>query len=163
MKNISANDIKKQILIKLNKVKFLIIILSVIAVFALGGGIVSFICPYMFSSSVGKFKRIIGIIACAVMVIILIILLFKYFRGYYKIKNEKFVIITEKLYHKSVEDIKSYKHVRTENVFYFKSGKIFVETSMYKNAKIGDEFYLVMLDDKAPFYIYDKKHYKIDM
>lgn len=97
------------------------------------------------------------------MVIILMILLFKYFRCYYKIKNDKFVIITETLYHKSIEDFIYYKHTKTENVFYFKSGKIFVETSMYKNAKIGDEFYLVMLDDKSPYYIYDKKNYKIDM
>lgn len=161
---ISTDDVKKDVLYKHSKIKLPIVISFLITVIAVVFDIILLVFPQsVLTVNVGQLRRFIMIIVCTLFIVLMSVFLIKFFRCYYRIKNDKFIIVSEKLYHKNIEVIMFYKGATTENVFYFKSGRIFVDDSMYKNTAIGDEFYLVMLDDKAPYYIYDKKKYKIDM
>lgn len=161
---ISADDIKKVLFNKHKKIKSVVIVSSLIAVIsAVFDILLLFFSQIVISESFSQLRRGIMIIICTVFLILMFLFIVKYLLTYYKIKKSRFTVITERLYHKSIEDIVYYKRIKSVKVFYFKSGRIFVDDLVYKNSAIGDEFYLIMLDDKAPYYIYSKKQYKIDM
>ncbi len=158
--NLSITIIKNDLLNKAYKAKPTVALMLLISTVAAISAVLRIIHPQkiVFRTQNGTFL----IIVCAVLVILCSIYIYKYLRIVYLIKHEKYNIISEKLYHKNIELVSYYRKSRIENVLYFKSGKIFVDDIVYKDARIGDEFYLVLIDDKFLYYAYNKKRYKID-
>ena len=157
---LSKLDIKRDASEKLRKSRMLILWIFVFWLIALIGAVMSFWHFGMFYEG-GLHSELFGVLCCLVFLFISSIIIIKYLYQFFLIKKGKFSIICEKLYSKNVEIVHIYKSSRFENVLYFKSGKIFVDENVYKKASVGDEFYLIMLDERLLFFVYNKKHYKL--
>ena len=95
--------------------------------------------------------------------------------GYYKIKNGKFYIVTDKVIGYDIERsgykggpassalvFKSYSNYVLPKIEYYKWSDMYRMSwnSVYHSSNVNDEFYLVTLDKKEISYIYNTKYFE---
>lgn len=168
----TRQDIQKELLAKLNKVKGVSVFLTVIIIVSLilypihlvnylGG------TPLDYTGGI-KSPDLIPRAAMFLMPILIlffiIVVLCIYYIDLYNIKKGNFRITEEKLCQKEKELRRYYKHTENENALYFQCGRVAVEKEVYFYSNIGDEFFVVMLKFKRnPQLVYHGKCYEINL
>ena len=159
---LTRQDIQKELLIKLNKLKGISIFLTIniiIGITLYPIHLINYLngTPFDYTGGV----RSLDLTPTAAMFFIplliiffIVIVLYIYYIDLYKIQKGKFEIIEDKVYQK-------------ENSLYFRCGRVAVEDKVYSYSEIGDAFYIVILktnlkSKKNPQLAYHKKYYEID-
>lgn len=168
---LTRQEIQKELLAKLNKLKGISIFLTVIIIV----GIILYPVHLLYYLNDTPFDYTGGfkspdLAPAAAMVLMPILILFliaivlnMYYIDLYNIKKGNFRITEEKLGQKEVELRRYYRHTEKENSLYFRLGRVAVEKEVYSSATIGDTFYVVILKSKQnPQLAYHAKYYEIN-
>ena len=172
---LTRQDIQKELLIKLNKLKGISIFLTIniiIGITLYPIHLINYLngTPFDYTGGV----RSLDLTPTAAMFFIplliiffIVIVLYIYYIDLYKIQKGKFEIIEDKVYQKEKEWIQYYRNSQKENSLYFRCGRVAVEDKVYSYSEIGDAFYIVILktnlkSKKNPQLAYHKKYYEID-
>ena len=173
---LTKQDIQKELLAKLSKLKGLAIFLNVTIII----GIILYPIHLMHYLNGTPFDYTKGLKspdltpAAAMVVMPLIIMFFiitvcsLYYNDLYKIKKGKFEIIEDKIYQKKIEWRHYYHNSQKENSLYFRCGRVAVEDTVYSYSNIEDKFYIVRLQSnlkskKNPRLAYHTKYYEINL
>lgn len=164
---ITKQDIKRDLLIVLNKRKVVAIWLTT---FLCVSTLLYILYAVLYANEGYLSLRHLGFISpTAVMFIVPFIILFLtgfllcyYYSKFYEIKKGKFSIIKDKLSQKEREMKSYYRRMEKENALYFRNGRIAVEDTVYSYSNVGDSFYLVKLQSsKALFFVYHTNYFDI--
>ena len=167
---ITKNDIRRDLLAKINKAKKLSIFLTIIIAVAIPAYILFIInyanitAEYTDYHLAGRgLHPALGLFITPIVILFFVIFLLDfYYIDLFKAKKGKFSIIEEKVYQKKKEQISYYRHSEKENSLYFRCGRVSVENQVYSQSNIGDNFYVVVLrTKKAPKLVYHTKYYEI--
>ena len=167
---ITQNDIRRDLLAKINKAKKLSIFLTIIIAVAIPAYILFIInyanimVEYTDHHLAGRgLHPALGLFIIPIVILFFVIFLLDfYYIDLFKAKKGKFSIIEEKVYQKKKELIFYYRHSEKENSLYFRCGRVSVENQVYSQSNIGDNFYVVVLrTKKAPKLVYHTKYYEI--
>ena len=167
---ITQNDIRRDLLSKINKAKKLSIFLTIIIAVAIPAYILFIInyanimVEYTDHHLAGRgLHPALGLFIIPIVILFFVIFLLDfYYIDLFKAKKGKFSIIEEKVYQKKKELIFYYRHSEKENSLYFRCGRVSVENQVYSQSNIGDNFYVVVLrTKKAPKLVYHTKYYEI--
>ena len=168
---LTKQDIQKDLLAKLNKLKGISIFLTVIIIISIilyPSHIINYLNGTPFDYT-GGFKSpdlapAVAMVLMPILILFLIaIVLNMYYIDLYNIKRGNFQIKEEKLCQKEVGLRRYYRHTEKENSLYFRCGRVAVEKEVYSSATIGDMFYVVTLKSKRnPQLAYHAKYYEID-
>ena len=172
---LTKQDIQKELLVKLNKLKGISIFLTIIIIIVITLYPIHLInylngTPFDYTGGV----RYPDLTPTAAMFFIPLLLIFLiaivlhiYYIDLYKIQKGKFEIIEDKVYQKDKEWIHYYRNLQKENSLYFRCGRVAVEDKVYSYSEVGDGFYIVILKSKLkskknPRLAYHKEYYEID-
>ena len=172
---LTKQDIQKELLTKLNKLKGVAIFLTAIIII----GIILYpihLINYLNGTPfdyTGGFRSpditpTVAMFVIPLLIIFLVITVFYlYYADLYKIKKEKFEIIEDKLCQKDKEWRRYYKNEQKENSLYFRCGRVAVGDDVYSYSNVNDKFYLVILKSKFksksnPRLAYHTKYYEIN-
>ena len=167
---LTKQDIQKELLTKLTKLKGIAIFLTAIVII----GIILYpihLLNYLNGTAfdyTGGFRSpditpTVAMFVLPLLIIFLVITVFYlYYIDLYKIKKGKFEITEDKLCQKDKELRQYYRRSKKENALYFHCGRIAVEDTVYSYSNVGDTFYIVTLNPKRnPRLVYHKKYYEI--
>ena len=168
---LTRQEIQKELLAKLNKLKGISIFLTVVIIIGIilyPTHLINYLSGTPFDYTGGFKSPDLAPAAAMVLMPILIlffiaIVLYIYYIDLYNIKKGNFRITEEKLCQKEVELRRYYRHTEKENSLYFRLGRVAVKKEVYSSATIGDTFYVVILKSKRnPQLAYHAKYYEID-
>lgn len=168
---LTKQDIQKELLAKLNKLKGISIFLTVIIIISIilyPIHIINYLNGTPFDYTGGfKSPDLAPAVAMVLMPILILffiaIVLYIYYIDLYNIKKGNFRITEEKLCQKEVELRRYYRHTEKENSLYFRLGRVAVKKEVYSSADIGDTFYVVILKSKrTPQLTYNARFYEIN-
>lgn len=163
---ITRKRIQQMLLTSLNRRITLIIVLSAFDTI----GIIAYVLNvYNFANgiyiknsvAVSVFSLAIGIIS---LLLISVVLLKFYYIDLVKIKRNQFEITEDELCQKAKENIRYYHHSEPQNSLYFRLGRIAATNEVYSYSKVGDRFYIVVLNSKkkVPRLVFHTKYYEIE-
>ena len=171
---LTKQDIQKELLTKLNKLKGIAIFLTAIVIIGIilyPVHLINYLngIPLDYTGGVRSpdITPTAAIFVIPLLIIFLIITVFYlYYIDLYKIKKEKFEIIEDKLCQKDKEWRQYYKNSQKENSLYFRCGRVAVGDDVYSYSNVNDKFYLVILKSKLksksnPRLAYHTKYYEI--
>ena len=172
---LTKQDIQKELLTKLNKLKGVAIILTAIVIIGIILYPIHLInhlngTPFDYT---GGFRSpdiapTLAMFDIPLLIIFFVITVFYfYYADLYKIKKGKFEIIEDKLCQKDKEWRHYYRNSQKENSLYFRCGRVAVEDDVYSYSNVNDKFYLVILKSKFksksnPRLAYHTKYYEIN-
>ena len=164
-------DIQKELLAKLNKLKGISILLTVtiiIGIILYPVHLINYLnnTPLDYTGGLRSpdlTPKAAMFVIPVLMIFFIVIVLYIYYVDLYNIKMGNFQITEEKLCQKENEWRHYYRHSEKENSLYFSCGRVAVEKEVYSCSKIGDTFYIVKLKSKRhPQLAYHTKHYEIN-
>lgn len=169
-KALTKQDIQKELLTKLTKLKGIAIFLTAIVII----GIILYpihLLNYLNGTPfdyTGGFRSpditptaAMFVVPLAI-ILLIITVLHLYYVDLYRIKKGKFEITEDKLCQKDRELRQYYRRSKKENALYFRYGRIAVDDTVYSYSNVGDTFYIVTLNPKRnPRLVYHKKYYEI--
>ena len=171
---LTKQDIQKELLTKLNKLKGIAIFLTAIVIIGIilyPVHLINYLngMPLDYTGGVRSpdITPTAAMFVIPLLIIFLIITIFYlYYIDLYKIKKEKFEIIEDKLCQKDKEWRQYYKNSQKENSLYFRCGRVAVGDDVYSYSNVNDKFYLVILKSKLksksnPRLAYHTKYYEI--
>ena len=171
---LTKQDIQKELLTKLNKLKGIAIFLTAIVIIGIilyPIHLINYLngMPLDYTGGVRSpdITPTAAMFVIPLLIIFLIITVFYlYYIDLYKIKKEKFEIIEDKLCQKDKEWRRYYKNSQKENSLYFRCGRVAVGNDVYSYSNVNDKFYLVILKSKLksksnPRLAYHTKYYEI--
>ena len=172
---LTKQDIQKELLTKLNKLKGVAIILTAIVIIGIilyPIHLINYLndIPLDYTGGVRSpdITPTVAMFVLPLLIIFLVITVFYfYYADLYKIKKGKFEIIEDKLCQKDKEWRHYYKNSQKENSLYFRCGRVAVEDDVYSYSNVNDKFYLVILKSKLksksnPRLAYHTKYYEIN-
>ena len=168
---LTRQEIQKELLAKLNKLKGISIFLTVVIIIGIilyPTHLINYLSGTPFDYTGGFKSPDLAPAAAMVLMPILIlffiaIVLYIYYIDLYNIKKGNFRITEEKLCQKEVELRRYYRHTEKENSLYFRLGRVAVKKEVYSSADIGDTFYVVILKSKrTPQLAYNARFYEIN-
>ena len=173
---LTKQDIQKELLVKLNKLKGVSIFLTIIIIVGIVLYPIHLIqylndAPFDYTGGM-KSPDLTATVAVFVMPLLIlffiVIVFYIYYIDLYKIKKGKFEIMEDKICHKKKEWRHYYRNSQKESSLYFGCGRIAVEDNVYSYSDVEDKFYIVMLTSnlkskKKPRLAYHTKYYEIDM
>ena len=166
---LTKQDIQRELLIKINKSKPLVVFLTVLTSILIPAYIV-FVINYSDIMIESRTGHLAGrgyppwglFLGPIVILFFTVFLLNYYYIDLYKAKKGKFIIFEEKLYDRKRELIRHYRRTAQENSLYFRCGRVAVEDNVYSYSAVGDRFYVVRLRArKTPILVYHTKYYEI--
>ena len=167
---ITKNDIRRDLLSKINKSRKLSIFLTIVAVVA-SIAYVLFILNYAdimaqytnHRFTAGGFHPAFGLCMTPIILLLLVgFLLDFYYIDLFRIKKGMFSILEEPVCQRKEEYVSYYRRSEKENALYFRSGRVSVSNPIYSQADIGDSFFVIVLRaKKAPELVYPAKYYEI--
>lgn len=166
---LAKQDIQRELLIKINKSKTLVVFLTVLTAISIPAYIVfainysDIMIEYRTGHLAGSGYPPIGLFLGPTVILFLTgFLLNYYYIDLYRTKKGKFIISEEKLYDRKRELIRYYYRTAQENSLYFRCGRVAVEDNVYSYSTVGDRFYVVRLRArKTPILVYHTKYYEI--
>lgn len=168
---LTKQDIQKELLAKLNKLKVVFILLTVIIIIAIilyPVHLINYLNNTPFDYTEGLRspnltpKTAMFFIPVLIIFFIAIVFYF-YYIDLYNIKKGNFQIVEENLCQKKNGWRHYYRHSEKENSLYFRCGRVAVEKEIYSYSNIGDRFYIVILKSKRnPQLAYNTKYYEIN-
>ena len=171
---LTKQDIQKELLTKLNKLKGIAIFLTAIVIIGIilyPIHLINYLngMPLDYTGGVRSpdITPTAAMFVIPLLIIFLIITVFYlYYIDLYKIKKEKFEIIEDKLCQKDKEWRQYYKNSQKENSLCFRCGRVAVGNDVYSYSNVNDKFYLVILKSKLksksnPRLAYHTKYYEI--
>ena len=166
---LTKQDIQRELLIKINKSKPLVVFLTALTAISILAYIVFVInysdimIEYRTGHLAGSGYPPIGLfLGPTVILFFTVFLLNYYYIDLYRAKKGKFIISEEKLYDRKRELIRYYRRTAQENSLYFRCGRVAVEDNVYSYSTVGDRFYVVRLRArKTPILVYHTKYYEI--
>ena len=166
---LTKQDIQRELLIKINKSKPLVVFLTVLTAVSILAYIM-FVINYtdiMIEYQTGHTGRgypPLGLFLGPIVILFFTVFLLNfYYIDLYKAKKGKFTVLEEKLYERKKEMIRYYRRSAQENSLYFRSGRVAVEDDVYSYSTVGDRFYVIVLrSKKAPLLVYHAKYYEIN-
>ena len=166
---LTKQDIQRELLIKINKSKPLVLFLTVLTAIFMPAYIVFVInysdimIEYRTGHLAGRGYPPLGLFLGLIAILFLTVFLLNYYYiDLYKAKKGKFIVFEEKLYDRKRELIRYYRRTAQENSLYFRSGRVAVDDDVYSYSTVGDHFYVVRLRArKTPLLAYHTKYYEI--
>ena len=173
---LTKQDIQKELLEKLNRLKGVSIYLTIIIIVGTVLYPIHLIqylndTPFDYTGGTRSFDLAptAALFLMPLLILFFIVIVFYiYYIDLYKIKKGKFEIIEDKVYQKKKEWRRYYRNSQEENSLYFRCGRIAVADRVYLYSDVGDTFYIVMLTSnlkskKKPRLAYHTKYYETDM
>ena len=171
---LTKQDIQKELLAKLNKVRgfsILLTVLTVICIILYPVHLINYLngTPFDYAGR-RRFPDLTPTAAMFVIPLLILILavavFYVYYIDLYKIKRGMFEITQEKLCQKDKEYARYSRQSTEEYALYFSCGKATVNYEVYLHSDIGDRFYVVTLKSKFrskqnPRLVYHTKYYEI--
>ena len=166
---ITKQDIQRELLIKINKSKPLVLFLTVLTAISIPiyiGFVIDYsdiMIEYRTGHLAGSGYPPLGLFLGPIAILFLTVFLLNYYYiDLYKAKKGKFIVFEEKLYDRKRELIRYYRRTAQENSLYFRSGRVAVDDDVYSYSTVGDHFYVVRLRArKTPLLAYHTKYYEI--
>ena len=167
---ITKDDIRRDLLAKINEAKKLSIVLTIITAVAIPAYILYVInyadimVEYTGGHLAGRaFHPALGLFISPIFILFFIVFLLDfYYIDLLKATKGKFLITEEKVYQQKKEQISYYRRSKKENSLYFRCGRVSVENQVYSQSNIGDNFYVIVLrTKKTPKLVYHTKYYEI--
>ena len=165
---LTKQDIQRELLIKINKSKPLVVFFTVFTAISIPtyiGFVINYsdiMIEYRTGVLAGRGHPTFGLFLVPIAILFLTVFLLNYYYiDLYKAKKGKFIIFEEKLYDRKRELIRYYRRTTQENSLYFRFGRVAVEDDVYSYSTVGDRFYVVRLRArKTPILVYHTKYYE---
>lgn len=156
---LTKEDIKRDLLKKLNKGAPLWIYLTVITLLS---AVALVLRVVLLARTHADLPLEIFLLAALLAMFVWLLLEF-YYLDLFRVKAEKFRILEETLYEKKREWIRYYRQSVEENSLYFRNFRIAVEDDVFSESRKGDTFYTVILrSSRSPIAVYRKDRYELD-
>ena len=170
---LTKQDIQKELLTRLNKLKGVAIFLTAIVIICIilyPIHLINYLngIPLDYTGGVRSpdITPTVAMFVIPLLIIFLVITVFYlYYADLYKIKKGNFEFIEDKLCQKDKEWRQYYKNSQKENSLYFRCGRVVVGDDVYSYSDVGDKFYIVILKSKSktkPQLAYHAKYYEIN-
>lgn len=167
-KILSKSDIQRELLIKINKSKPLVVFFIVFTAVLIPAYIMFVInftdimIEYQTGHLAGRGYPPLELILVPIVILFFTVFLLYHYYILFKAKKGKFIISEEKLYERKKEMIRYYRRSAQENSLYFRSGRVAVDDDVYSYSTVGDRFYVVRLRARnTPILVYHTKYYEI--
>lgn len=167
---ITKDDIRRDLLAKINKAKKLSIFLTIITAVSIPAYtwcIINYddiMFEYTYHHLAGRgLHPAFGLLVTPIVILFLTVFLLDfYYVDLFRTMTGRFLILEEKVYQQKREHISYYRRFEKENALYFRCGRVSVEDQVYSQSNVGDTFYVIVLrTQKAPKLVYNTKYYEI--